>query len=188
MLCCWCICLTSTTFQSLSLMQSNFSNMVPPLMWSEFPINGNRQQYQQQWHFDALHQPGWGREEDNHTFVTPEASLISCNSSANSGTLKCYCSFNICLPASKTFGIMLSISHFEANLSIAWRISILRAIFWFGWEIYMRCNLFNLLLEKQYEIIRLTSNDQKRRLNSFCYCCTASLHTGHVKTELWRRN
>ncbi|KAK9906933.1 hypothetical protein M0R45_002591 [Rubus argutus] len=59
-------------------MQSNFSNMVPPLMWSEFPINGNRQQYQQQWHFDALHQPGWGREEDNHTFVTPEASLISC--------------------------------------------------------------------------------------------------------------
>lgn len=101
---------------------------------------------------------------------------------------ECYCSRNICLPASKTFGILLSISHFEANLSIARRISILRAIFWFGWEIYMRCNLFNLLLEKQYEIIRLTSNDQKRRLNSFCYCCTASLHTGHVKTELWRRN
>ncbi|KAK9921780.1 hypothetical protein M0R45_030276 [Rubus argutus] len=73
--------------ESLSLMQSNFSNMVPPLMWSEFPINGNRQQYQQQWHFDALHQPGWGREEDNHTFVTPEASLISCNSSANSASL-----------------------------------------------------------------------------------------------------
>ncbi|KAL6133892.1 hypothetical protein ACLB2K_066125 [Fragaria x ananassa] len=74
--------------ESLSLMQSNFSNMAPPLMWPEFPINGSRQQYQQQWHFDALHQPGWGREEDNHTFITPEASLMSCNSSANSGAVK----------------------------------------------------------------------------------------------------
>ncbi|XP_050381347.1 transcription factor bHLH48-like [Argentina anserina] len=73
--------------ESLSLMQSNFSNMAPPLMWPEFPISGNRQQYQQQWHFDALHQPGWGREEDNHTFNTPEALLISCNSSANSASL-----------------------------------------------------------------------------------------------------
>ncbi|PRQ44576.1 putative transcription factor bHLH family [Rosa chinensis] len=73
--------------ESLSLMQSNFSNMTPPIMWPELPINGNRQQYQQQWHFDALHQPGWGREEDNHIFITPEASLISCNSSANSASL-----------------------------------------------------------------------------------------------------
>nr|WKE35247.1 basic helix-loop-helix family protein [Rosa persica] len=117
--------------ESLSLMQSNFSNMAPPIMWPELPINGNRQQFQQQWHFDALHPPVWGREQDNHIFITPEASHISCNSSANSGTLK----MNIivvrivaCLLASQTFGhghgIMLSISHSEANFSIAARISM----------------------------------------------------------------
>ncbi|CAL2272524.1 unnamed protein product [Prunus armeniaca] len=70
--------------ESGSLMEANFANMVTPLMWPEVPINGNRQLYHQQWHFDT-HQPGWGREEETHTFITPETSLISCDSSANSG-------------------------------------------------------------------------------------------------------
>ncbi|KAL6273041.1 hypothetical protein ACE6H2_023733 [Prunus campanulata] len=66
--------------ESGSLMEANFANMVTPLMWPEVPINGNRQPYHQQWHFDT-HQPSWGREEETHTF-------ISCDSSANSATLQ----------------------------------------------------------------------------------------------------
>ncbi|KAI5318532.1 PREDICTED: mRNAion factor [Prunus dulcis] len=73
--------------ESGSLMEANFANMVTTLMWPEVPINGNRQPYHQQWHFDT-HQPGWGREEETHTFITPETSLISCDSSANSATLQ----------------------------------------------------------------------------------------------------
>ncbi|XP_021801009.1 transcription factor bHLH48-like [Prunus avium] len=73
--------------ESGSLMEANFANMVTPLMWPEVQINGNRQPYHQQWHFDT-HQPGWGREEETHTFITPEISLISCDSSANSATLQ----------------------------------------------------------------------------------------------------
>ncbi|XP_008240829.1 PREDICTED: transcription factor bHLH48-like [Prunus mume] len=73
--------------ESGSLMEANFANMVTPLMWPEVPINGNRQPYHQQWHFDT-NQPGWGREEETHTFITPETSLISCDSSANSATLQ----------------------------------------------------------------------------------------------------
>ncbi|KAK7336606.1 hypothetical protein VNO77_17152 [Canavalia gladiata] len=70
-----------------SLMDSNLPSMVTPLMWPEIPLNGNRQHYQQQWQFDAFHQPLWGREEDNHTFMTPENSLLSYDSSANSASL-----------------------------------------------------------------------------------------------------
>lgn len=67
-------------------MDSNLpSTMVTPLVWPEMPLNSNRQHYQQQWQFDAFHQPLWGREEDNHNFTTPENSLLSYNSSANSG-------------------------------------------------------------------------------------------------------
>ncbi|ONH95433.1 hypothetical protein PRUPE_7G070200 [Prunus persica] len=73
--------------ESGSLMEANFANMVTPLMWPEVPINGNRQPYHQQWHFNT-HHPGWGREEETHTFITPETSLISCDSSANSATLQ----------------------------------------------------------------------------------------------------
>ncbi|XP_024031128.1 transcription factor bHLH48 [Morus notabilis] len=70
-----------------SVMDGNLPNMVSSVMWPEFPINGNRQQFQQQWHFDSLHQPLWGREEDNQTFVTPENSLLTYDSSANSASL-----------------------------------------------------------------------------------------------------
>ncbi|TKY62577.1 Transcription factor bHLH48 [Spatholobus suberectus] len=68
-----------------SLMDSNLPSMVTPLMWPEIPLNGNRQHYQQQWQFDAFHQPLWEREEVNHNFMTPENSLLSYDSSANSG-------------------------------------------------------------------------------------------------------
>ncbi|KAK7244675.1 hypothetical protein RIF29_39500 [Crotalaria pallida] len=70
-----------------SLVESNLPSMVTPLMWPEIPQNGNRQHYQQQWQLDAFHQPIWGREEENHNFMTPENSLLSYGSSANSASL-----------------------------------------------------------------------------------------------------
>ncbi|XP_047181244.1 transcription factor bHLH48-like [Vigna umbellata] len=70
-----------------SLMDSNIPSMMTPLMWPEIPVNGNRQHYQQQWQFDAFHQPLWEREEVNHNFITPENSLLSYDSSANSASL-----------------------------------------------------------------------------------------------------
>ena len=66
-------------------MDNNFHSMVAPLVWPEISTSGYRQQHQQPWQFDALHQPLWGREEDNHNFMTPENSLMSYDSSANSG-------------------------------------------------------------------------------------------------------
>ncbi|KAK1575749.1 hypothetical protein Q3G72_007972 [Acer saccharum] len=72
--------------ESGSLMDSNYSSMAMPLMWPELQVSGNRQQYEQQWHLDAHHQPAWGREE-NQNFVTPENSLLSYDSSANSASL-----------------------------------------------------------------------------------------------------
>lgn len=70
-------------------MESNYPSMVmPSSIWPEGgqPINGSRQQYQQQpWQLDGLHPPVWGREEDNSNFITPENSLLSYDSSANSG-------------------------------------------------------------------------------------------------------
>ncbi|CAJ1910160.1 unnamed protein product [Sphenostylis stenocarpa] len=70
-----------------SLMDSNIPSMVTPLMWPEIPVNANRQHYQQQWQFDAFHQPLWERDEVNHNFMTPENSLLSYDSSANSASL-----------------------------------------------------------------------------------------------------
>ncbi|CAK9176031.1 unnamed protein product, partial [Ilex paraguariensis] len=67
-----------------SVMDSNSPLVVMPSMWQEGQINGNRQQYQQLWHFDGLQQPVWVREEDNNNF-TAENSLLSYDSSANSG-------------------------------------------------------------------------------------------------------
>lgn len=66
-------------------MDGNFPSMVMPLMWPEVQVNGNRQQYQQQWHFDAIQQPIWVREEVCNNYITPENSLLSYDSSANSG-------------------------------------------------------------------------------------------------------
>ncbi|EOY09403.1 hypothetical protein QUC31_010526 [Theobroma cacao] len=75
------------TAESGSLMDGNFPSMVMPLMWPEVQVNGNRQQYQQQWHFDAIQQPIWVREEVCNNYITPENSLLSYDSSANSATL-----------------------------------------------------------------------------------------------------
>jgi len=69
-------------------MDSNFPNAVSPAVWPEIPQNGNRQQFQQSWQTDAFHQPLWGREENNPNFMTPENSLLSYDSSANSGRLE----------------------------------------------------------------------------------------------------
>ncbi|KAK3035147.1 hypothetical protein RJ639_032820, partial [Escallonia herrerae] len=63
-----------------SLLDSNFSGIIMPSMWPEGQFNINRQQYPQVWH-----QPVWGREEGNPNFITPENSLLSYDSSANSG-------------------------------------------------------------------------------------------------------
>lgn len=66
-------------------MDSNLSNMVIPLTGPEVQVNASRQQYQQQWHLDAYHQPVWGREVESRNFVTPGNSLLSYDDSANSG-------------------------------------------------------------------------------------------------------
>ncbi|XP_022766743.1 transcription factor bHLH48-like isoform X2 [Durio zibethinus] len=73
--------------ESGSIIDCNFPSMVMPMMWPEVQVNGNRQQYQQQWHFDALQQPVWGREEVCNNYITPENSLLSYDSSTNSVTL-----------------------------------------------------------------------------------------------------
>ncbi|XP_045805333.1 transcription factor bHLH48-like [Trifolium pratense] len=73
--------------EGLSLMDSNFPATVAPVVWPETPHNGNRQQFQIPWQSDAFHQPLWGRGENNPNFMTPENSLLSYDSSANSVSL-----------------------------------------------------------------------------------------------------
>ncbi|KAK7278857.1 hypothetical protein RJT34_23896 [Clitoria ternatea] len=74
--------------EGVSLMDCNFPPTAAPVIWPEIPQNGNRQQYQQPWQFDTFHQPPvWGREEENPNFMTPENSLLSYDSSANSVSL-----------------------------------------------------------------------------------------------------
>ncbi|CAL5207726.1 unnamed protein product [Lathyrus oleraceus] len=73
--------------EGVSLMDSNFPTTVAPVVWPEIPHNGNRQQFQQPWQSEAFHQPLWGREENTPNFMTPENSLLSYDSSANSVSL-----------------------------------------------------------------------------------------------------
>ncbi|XP_048142078.1 transcription factor bHLH48-like isoform X2 [Rhodamnia argentea] len=73
--------------ENVSLVESNFPSMVMPLMWPDVQVNGSRQQYHQQWQFNSLPPPVWGREQDNHNYVTPENSLLSYDSPANSASL-----------------------------------------------------------------------------------------------------
>lgn len=73
--------------ESESLMDCNIPGMVMPSMWMDGQLNGNRQPYQQLWHFDGIHQPVWGRDEGNPNLITPENSLLSYDSSANSASL-----------------------------------------------------------------------------------------------------
>ncbi|PSS21150.1 Transcription factor bHLH60 like [Actinidia chinensis var. chinensis] len=72
--------------ESGSPMDTNIPGMVMPMMWPEGQGYGNRQQCQQLWHFDGLHQPVLGRE-DNASFITPETSLLSYDSSKDSASL-----------------------------------------------------------------------------------------------------
>ncbi|KAL0383716.1 UNVERIFIED_CONTAM: Transcription factor [Sesamum calycinum] len=68
-----------------SSIDNGYMGMFTPPIWPEGPINGNRQlEYQQLWQGDELHQPVWSREEDTPNFITPETSLLSYDSSANS--------------------------------------------------------------------------------------------------------
>lgn len=68
-------------------MESNFPGMVMPSMCLEGQLDGNREQYQQLWQFDLLHQPTWVREEDSANFITQPNSLLNYDSSAHSGNL-----------------------------------------------------------------------------------------------------
>ncbi|KAL0334203.1 UNVERIFIED_CONTAM: Transcription factor [Sesamum angustifolium] len=71
-----------------SSIDNSYPGTFAPSIWSDGQINGSRQhQYQQPWHFDGLHQPSWGREEDTSNFITPETSLLSYDSPANSASL-----------------------------------------------------------------------------------------------------
>ncbi|XP_054778249.1 transcription factor bHLH48-like isoform X2 [Prosopis cineraria] len=74
--------------EGASRVDCNFPDMVTEPVWKEVPDNGNRQQYQQQWQLDAFTQPIWGREEENRNFMTPEYSLLSYDSLANSASLQ----------------------------------------------------------------------------------------------------
>ncbi|CAK8570953.1 unnamed protein product [Lathyrus sativus] len=73
--------------EGVSLMDSNFPTAVAPVVWPEIPHNGNRQQFQQPGQSEAFHQLLWGREENTLNFMTPENSLLSYDSSANSVSL-----------------------------------------------------------------------------------------------------
>ncbi|XP_039059174.1 transcription factor bHLH48-like isoform X2 [Hibiscus syriacus] len=75
------------TAENGSLMDSNFPGMVMPMMWPEVQLNGNRQQYPPQLHFNALQQSVWGKEEVCNNYITPENSLLSYDSSGNSAPL-----------------------------------------------------------------------------------------------------
>lgn len=73
--------------ESGSPVDGSIAGLFTPSVWPDAQHNGNRQHYNQMWHFDGLHQPVLGREEDNPNFITPENSLISYDSSANSASL-----------------------------------------------------------------------------------------------------
>lgn len=67
---------------------NSYMGMFAPSMWPEIQIEGSRpHQYQQPLHFDGLHQPSWGKDEGTPNFITPENSLISYDSPANSASL-----------------------------------------------------------------------------------------------------
>ncbi|PWA64110.1 basic helix-loop-helix (bHLH) DNA-binding superfamily protein [Artemisia annua] len=69
--------------ESGSLMDCNFHGMVSPPLSLDGQINGHSQQL---WQPDGLPpQPLWGAEEVNPNFITPENSLLSYDSSGNSG-------------------------------------------------------------------------------------------------------
>ncbi|XP_019225736.1 PREDICTED: transcription factor bHLH48-like isoform X2 [Nicotiana attenuata] len=73
--------------ESGSMVDSNFAGIVAPLIWPEGQSSRNRNQYQQLLQIDEFNQSVWVREEDNSSFITPENSLLTYDSSANSASL-----------------------------------------------------------------------------------------------------
>lgn len=74
--------------ESESSIDNSYLSMFAPSIWPDGQINGSRQhQYQQPWLFDGLHQPSIGRVEDTSNFITPETSLLSYDSPANSASM-----------------------------------------------------------------------------------------------------
>nr|XP_009795428.1 PREDICTED: transcription factor bHLH48-like isoform X1 [Nicotiana sylvestris] len=73
--------------RSGSHVESNLPDMIVPPIWADGQTSGNRNQYQHLWHLEGFHQPVWGRVEDNSSFITPENSLLTYDSSANSASL-----------------------------------------------------------------------------------------------------
>ncbi|XP_009780303.1 transcription factor bHLH48 isoform X1 [Nicotiana tabacum] len=73
--------------QNGSAVDSNFAGIVAPSIWPEGQTSGNRNQYQQLLQIDGFNQPVWVREEDNSSFITPENSLLTYDSSSNSASL-----------------------------------------------------------------------------------------------------
>ncbi|KZV50275.1 hypothetical protein F511_23261 [Dorcoceras hygrometricum] len=65
----------------------NYHSMFTASMWPERQVSGSRQQYQQLWHLEGHQQPIWAREEDNSNFITTENSLLTFDSSSNSGAM-----------------------------------------------------------------------------------------------------
>ncbi|XP_051140839.1 transcription factor bHLH48-like [Andrographis paniculata] len=75
--------------ESGSSIDNSYMGMFAPSMWPELQLEGNRQhQYPQPWQFAGLHHPSLAKEEaDTPNFITPENSLISYDSPANSASL-----------------------------------------------------------------------------------------------------
>lgn len=74
--------------ESESLIDNSYLGMFGPSIWSEGQINGSREhQFQQPWILDGLQQPSLGRVDDSSNFITPENSLLSYDSPANSASL-----------------------------------------------------------------------------------------------------
>ncbi|XP_074371640.1 transcription factor bHLH48-like isoform X2 [Apium graveolens] len=73
-----------------SMIESSFPSMCMPSTCLEGQVSGNinRQHYQHLWQFDLHNQPAWVREEDNTNFITPDNSLLSYDSVANSASLQ----------------------------------------------------------------------------------------------------
>ncbi|KAL6534613.1 hypothetical protein OROGR_013288 [Orobanche gracilis] len=68
-----------------SSIDNSYPGMFDPSIWTEAQLNDNRErQYQQPLHFDGFHQQSWIKDEDTSNFITPDNSLLSCDSPENS--------------------------------------------------------------------------------------------------------
>ncbi|KAL1569347.1 transcription factor bHLH48-like [Salvia divinorum] len=70
---------------SESSIDNSYLGLFPPSIWPEGQTNGSRQQ--QPWLIDGLHLPSMGRVDNSSNFITPENSLLSYDSPANSASL-----------------------------------------------------------------------------------------------------